>query len=318
MNWLKIVSTLLLTIQAMGENSLETSLVTIENEQLEVAVNPIGAELFNVRSKHSGREYLWQGDPRFWADRAPIMFPVVVRFKHDGFNYEDKFYSHPKLGLAFGRLFEVLPSKTDNEVSFILRSDAETLKRFPFPFEFEVSFLLEGNRLVNEFIVRNTGDKKMYYELGGHPGFSFPLSDTVSREDIEFVFSEKMSVDRPIVSNNLIHAGRVPFLDGESRLGLGDERVPNGGMFLENCSSKVIGLAIKGEEPFVSLDLGDFPHVNLWSPPEPAGRAYACIEPLVGHHDMHDSPMDITEKKSILTLEAGKSRVYRFTVIIHQ
>ena len=43
----------------------------LENEQLKVTVSDAGAEIRSIVGKKTGTEYLWQGDPTYWAGRAP-------------------------------------------------------------------------------------------------------------------------------------------------------------------------------------------------------------------------------------------------------
>lgn len=51
---------------------------TIFNDFLEVTVSDVGAELMSVKSKKDGTEYLWQGDPAFWAGRAYNLSPYAA------------------------------------------------------------------------------------------------------------------------------------------------------------------------------------------------------------------------------------------------
>ena len=53
-------------------------LITIQNQNLKLAVDTLGAQMMSLRSG-DGLEYLWQGDPRFWSDRAPTLFPFIGR-----------------------------------------------------------------------------------------------------------------------------------------------------------------------------------------------------------------------------------------------
>ena len=50
---------------------------TISNEALCVTISPVGAEVQSVKDVNTGREYLWQGDARWWHGRSPILFPIV-------------------------------------------------------------------------------------------------------------------------------------------------------------------------------------------------------------------------------------------------
>ena len=46
---------------------------TISNSVLTVGVSEHGAELQSIQK--NGKEYLWQGDTRFWGRRSPVLFP---------------------------------------------------------------------------------------------------------------------------------------------------------------------------------------------------------------------------------------------------
>ncbi|TWT83623.1 Aldose 1-epimerase [Planctomycetes bacterium CA13] len=301
----------MLTIPAFAH---ETNDITIENEALRVRINSTGAELTSLVAKNTGREYLWHGDPKFWSDRAPLMFPVNVRFKGDRYSYQDNHYVIPKMGLAIYRLFETVPSPNANEATFRLIANKDTLRQYPFPFELRVTYRLEDTQLISEFKVANHGNEVMPFALGGHPGFAFPISAKYQREDFEYWFSKKISTDRNEIVESLIQPKVIPFMKDESTLSFGDNRVPDGGILLTNTVARTIGLAQKGESPFVTVDLGDFPNVNLWSPP---GFPFACIEPMIGHHDSQDSPETIEDKDYLIRLEPGESRTYRFTITVH-
>ena len=45
----------------------------IENDFLTVDVNENGAELWSIKSKKTGIEYLWQGNAEYWKGRAKNM-----------------------------------------------------------------------------------------------------------------------------------------------------------------------------------------------------------------------------------------------------
>ena len=49
--------------------------VSLRHGRLSAAIDPMGAQLLSLQL--DGQEYLWQGDPRFWARRAPVLFPIV-------------------------------------------------------------------------------------------------------------------------------------------------------------------------------------------------------------------------------------------------
>jgi galactose mutarotase-like enzyme len=289
--------------------------VVIRTDHLEVTLANEGAELQSIRHLPTDTEYLWQGDPQYWRNRAPNMFPVNVRFKDDRFTYKGQPYEMPRMGLAIKGDFKVLED-TGNPASVVhvLQSDEESLRQYPFPFRLEVTSEIRGLTLVQRYRVTNTGSELMYFALGGHPGFRTPLEGGRTRSDYAYVFSQPMTVQRNVISNSLVTNTYVPFLKDEDRLFLDDERIPNGGMFLQDHDSRWIGVALKGHSPYVTIDLQDFPNTNLWSPP---GMPYACIEPMVAHHDFEKTAEAIEKKDYLIRLPAGQSRTYQYSITIH-
>ena len=54
------------------------SMQMIQNDKLTVTVDSMGAALWSIQDDRK-REYLWQGDVRYWKDRAPNLFPYIAR-----------------------------------------------------------------------------------------------------------------------------------------------------------------------------------------------------------------------------------------------
>ncbi len=86
-----VVFSLLLGMAVFPVASFGSEIISIENDTLRVSINSRGAELWSIRHKESDTEYMWQGDPGYWVNRAPVMFPVNVRFKDNRFTYRGRF-----------------------------------------------------------------------------------------------------------------------------------------------------------------------------------------------------------------------------------
>ncbi len=297
----------------LSGTALTADLVTIENNWLRVSIDPYGAELQSIRHKNTETEYLWQGDPEHWANRSPVMFPVNVRFKDERFSYRGKTYEMPRMGLAMISDFETFPSEDGEAVTLSLRANEMTRQYYPFEFVFDATYRLESNRLVNEYRVSNNGSETMYFALGGHPGFRTPLDNGRARSDYEISFSKRLERDRAEIKESLIQTTRVPFLENERKFTLDDPRIPSGGMFQKDMPARKIGVGLAGMLPYVTVDLGDFPNVNIFTPP---GKPFVCIEPMVAHHDIQESPLAIEEKPFLISLEPGEAKTYAFTIIV--
>lgn len=72
---------------------------TIQNGCLRVGVAEHGAELQSIRDRED-TEYLWQGDPAYWSDRAPNLFPYVARLTGGKYRLDGREYRMDIHGLA--------------------------------------------------------------------------------------------------------------------------------------------------------------------------------------------------------------------------
>ena len=107
----------------------------LENDKLSVNISENGAELFSIKSKSSGREFLWQGEPDIWKGRSPLLFPVVGRVKDDEIITEKGTFFMPKHGFARKSVFygsKISPS----EACFSLFSSDDTKKSYPYDLSF--------------------------------------------------------------------------------------------------------------------------------------------------------------------------------------
>ena len=50
-------------------------MIELQNENLTLHVGPLGAQMMELRSRH-GTQFLWNGDAKYWRDRAPSPWPI--------------------------------------------------------------------------------------------------------------------------------------------------------------------------------------------------------------------------------------------------
>lgn len=103
---------------------------TISNSVLTVGVSEHGAELQSIQK--NGKEYLWQGDTRFWGRRSPVLFPIVGRVWEDTYRYAGNSYRMGQHGFARDMDFKVT-YKGEDGIVYWLESTPETLGKYPFP-----------------------------------------------------------------------------------------------------------------------------------------------------------------------------------------
>ena len=148
----------------------------LENELLRVEIAQMGAELMHIIDRRNGEELLWQGDPTYWKRRAPVLFPNVGRTWRDEFRIDGRRYRTSQHGFSRDRSFACEEADRLRAV-FLLREDAESLRRYPFPFELRIAYALEGGELAVRWSVHNPGTEEMCFTIGGHPAFYFGDAD---------------------------------------------------------------------------------------------------------------------------------------------
>jgi galactose mutarotase-like enzyme len=269
---------------------------SIENRQLRVSIASLGAEIQQLYHKDHQLEYLWKGDPAFWSKRSPVLFPIVGSLKKDTFQYQDKSYTLGRHGFAREKEFRATQIN-DEAIVFLLTSDEETLKHFPFLFEFRVSYSLSANDLEVGYDVKNRGEGDMFFSVGGHPAFALPLVDETTYEDYYLEFNEDETKPRwPISKEGLIEKAPVPLLKGSNVLPLTKKLFLNDALVLKYPTSSIVSIKSEKTSHGVDLNFSGFPFLGIWAA---ANADFVCLEPWCGIADSVDSDMQLTDKEGI-------------------
>ena len=71
-------------------------MVTLKNDSLTVEIETFGAQLKSVIK--NGENLIWDRNPEFWKESAPLLFPICGGLKDDKFTYQGREYSLLKHG----------------------------------------------------------------------------------------------------------------------------------------------------------------------------------------------------------------------------
>ena len=145
----------------------------IENENIKLKVDSCGAEMKSLVKKETDTEYLWNGDPAYWQRTSPILFPLVGRLFHNIYRAKGNTYTMPQHGFARDMEFTLLEKK-DHEIWFFLKDTEETRKNYPYTFELQIGYLLQGANIKVMWKVRNEQEEILPFAIGGHPAFLCP------------------------------------------------------------------------------------------------------------------------------------------------
>ncbi|MBZ4188015.1 aldose 1-epimerase family protein [Niabella beijingensis] len=275
----------------------------IENSVLKIAVSETGAELQSIIDKSTGQEYMWSGDPAVWGKHSPVLFPIVGTLRDNTYRYEGKDYHLNRHGFAREMNFSPVGQLRD-ELVFSLKSNGETLKLYPFDFELKLKYLLEGKTLKVTYDVGNSGNKKMWFSIGGHPAFKLPLFRGDAYAEYYLEFEEKETAGKwPIEEGGLLAQTPVPFLNNSNVLRLNKGLFAKDAVVLKELKSRK--LAVRSEKNGKGFDFSweGFPYLGIWAAP---GADFVCIEPWCGIADTVGFDQDVTKKEGIEMLEPGQ------------
>lgn len=86
---------------------------SISNSHLHISVLSKGTEIASIKSKLTGKEYMWQADPSIWGSHAPVLFPAIGSFKNYTCTINGNTYVMPKHGFIRHNEDLVLKDRTD-------------------------------------------------------------------------------------------------------------------------------------------------------------------------------------------------------------
>ena len=285
----------------------------LKNDFLCVEIATFGAELQSIRDNFTGFEYIWHGDKTYWARRSPILFPIVGKVWNGSFRYEGKEYLLSQHGFARDCEFELINIDLINDIfdcqysitntlAFLLQSNDQTRKVYPFDFSLYVVYQLEGRTIKVDWLVENKTDGDIYFQIGAHPAFNYRDFDAEAsvqgyiRFNKDGLFRLTQLECGGYASNE--HKDIVISCDG---IVITKETFAGDALVLENQVNKVY-LCDRQGNSYVEVDF-DAPVVGLWSPAKQGYAPFVCIEPWYGRCDDSNYMGDYKDKPYVNYLQ---------------
>lgn len=249
-----------------------------------------GAELISI--KIDDFEKMHDGES-FWNRHAPVLFPIVGKLKDGKTIIEDKEYEMGQHGFARDMEFEQL-----GENSYVLKSNEETLKKYPYNFELYISYEIYKNKVVTKYKIINKDSKKMFFGLGGHPAYRCDYSSGKYRLEFEEIEDE---LEIYQLENGLVKS--IPEKNEkyfrENRIFLNKNTFEKDALILKNLKSRTVYLKTE-TKTVLAFHFDKFPYLGIWSKPE---APFVCIEPWFNTADKVDSNGIFKEKEDIIQIE---------------
>ena len=281
---------------------------TIQNGTLSARVDTRGGQLRSLN--YQSNELLWQGDPAYWDQSAPLLFPFCGRVKDGVYTYEGKTYPMTIHGFLAGADLTITES-TENSLTLTLTDSDATRAIYPFAFLFTVNYTLTNHALVQTVTVK-AGDTPLPFSFGAHPGFNLPISvDGFDGSLLRFANNTPLT-RLEITANGLLGESTEDYPLTEGTLPLSPDPAGACGIFFGvPANQRSLTLESAALPCDLSMDFGDFPVLGLW---HAEGAPYLCIEPWQGLPAVDDIPTDLSTKPETVFLAPGEEKTFTLTI----
>ncbi len=288
--------------------------MNLENEYLLVEIADKGAEVVKIYDKQKAVDVLWEGNPAFWKRHSPILFPNVGKNYKNTIHIQGKEYPSSQHGFARDHVFTCVKSDESQGI-FLLCSDEETKKVYPFDFELYISYVLEGKTLSIQWEVKNPTAEPVYFTIGGHPAFRFSGKEE-RKEDYCLFFPKKEKLQYILINPESGTACVERIYELELNKGmypLSEEMFSKDALIFDNGQIGEAWICHKDGRPYVGLRCEGFPNFGIWSV---EGAPFICLEPWAGRCDNHGFEGDISEKPGMNRVDGHGTFKKKYQIVV--
>ena len=278
-------------------------MIKLHSKLITVKIDKVGAEIKSIVA--NGREIMWHGEEG-WKRTAPTLFPFCGGFLNGKYTYNGVEYECEKHGFARNSEFKV-ERKNKRSATFLLKSSEETLKVYPFEFEFRVIFTISGKSLIVEYDVRNKTDGEMYFSVGSHEAYMCKGGI----EDYDVIFPKRETLDTYIIKDGQLTLEKRSVLKHSKTLPLLEKYLENDSLVIDDMASRSVILRNRTNGERIKVSFPGFNYFVIWSKP---GLEYICLEPWAGFPGTTEK---LEDRIGIIRLKKGakKKLMHKITIL---
>lgn len=289
----------------------------LQNDFLQIDIKSVGAELCSIKSTQNNFQFMWDANHEIWPNHAPNLFPIVGMLKGGHFNFMGNAFKLPKHGFVRNNVDFQITESNNKSITLKLCSDTESLKIFPFEFEYSVIYQLVDNILHVTYEVKNINATTMYFSLGAHPAFKCPVFTNELYSDYSLVFDKQETSKTHLLDpgTGLLTDKTKTIFDTPCTIGLRHDLFDNDALIFKDLKSRKVTLQSNIHNEILTVHFDNFPFLGIWAKPN---ANYVCIEPWLGIADHMDTDQEFTEKEGVLQLKAGHTFSATYSIEIHK
>ena len=290
------------------------SVHVLKNNDIAIKVEDHGAELRSLTKIDSGKEFMFQADPKYWGRTSPVLFPIVGGLWENKYIYDGVTYELPKHGFARDMDFNLV-KETSDELLFELKDTEETLKVFPFKFTLQIGYKLEGSKVTVSYNVKNDNDGTFYFSIGAHPAFICDLNnDELLFEKNGVAVKDTLKSGVIDMSSGCLSEKVIDVKTTGGVLTLEPKLFDEDALIFEDRQSDSVTIIRKDDADKVKVSF-DAPLFGVWSP-DKKNAPFVCIEPWNGRCDRVGYEHALEKREHGNRLEKGESFNTAFSIEI--
>ena len=264
----------------------------------------LGAELLSFKVEgeekiHQGEKIVDEKNNVYWKRHFPILFPIVGKLINNETIINGEKFKMGQHGFARDLEFkEIL--KEENIHSYLLKSNQETKKKYPFDFELTVTYEKENDTLTTIYKVKNIDSKQISFGIGGHPALKIDKEKLKNNSYyLEFDEEERSAQCYHLIKGLLDSNPIENKLEDFRYLPISEHTFDDDAIIIKGLNIRKVSLKDREtNKKIFTVDFKDFPFLGIWSKP---GAPFICIEPWLSTADKIDSKGNFEEKDLIKT-----------------
>jgi galactose mutarotase-like enzyme len=282
----------------------------IKSDLASAEIKSLGAEMTSLLD-NEGTQYLWQGDPTYWASQSPVLFPIVGSIRNNTATVGGNKTCHMNRHGVVRHMEFTLIDSTESSATFSVCSTPESKEQFPYDFEFQVKYSLNGKTLTTSYTVINKDKESMPYFVGAHPAFSCPLLEGEAFEDYVVEFDQKEYACCPRSINGLVDVEhRTLILNNEKVFPLDRSWFSYDAQIFDQLKSRSAKMYNPKTGRGVKLDFPGFDYLVVWSSKN--GGNFVAVEPWTGLSTCNDEDDIFEHKRGVKFLAPNTSATHSF------
>lgn len=277
----------------------------IENKYYKINYNLHGGEMNSLIFRDN--EFMHQHD-EFWNGTSPLLFPIVGRLNNNETLILDKKYQMNGHGFLRNSVFN-LEKKGNDFVTLNYKYNDETLKMYPYKFNFNVTYKLENDYVIQKYEITNLDDKVMPFNFGTHPAFN--IFDDIIKHRITFEKEENFTSPVVVEDKKILNFSKGNNFKNVKKLDLNNDLFLDDAVIINNVKSKKV--VLEGPRFMIYYEFSDFESFAVWTK---VNSKFICLEAWQGYADEIDTKCFL-DKKQLINLNPNQVKVFETKIRIY-